>query len=61
MKELLFYETDNGKTPVEAWLKSLDKPVRNRIIDRLTRLAENNYGDCKKLTEGIFELRFFFK
>lgn len=60
MKEIIFYISDNGKAPVEEWLKSLDKPIRNRIIDRLTRVAENNYGDCKSVGDNVSELRFIF-
>jgi len=50
----------NGKSPLTDWLSSLDSTVRRRINQRILRIEEGNFGDCKKLTEEIFELRFMF-
>lgn len=52
--------TANGKSPVINWLNSLDSGIRKRIIQRILRLEEGNFGDCKKLSEDISELRFSF-
>jgi putative addiction module killer protein len=33
---------------------------RKRILARLSRLKQGNYGDCEIVGEGISELRMFF-
>ena len=50
----------NGKAPVIEWLNSLDNTTRKRINQRVLRIEDGNFGDCKKLTENISELRFNF-
>ncbi len=49
-------------TPVfEKWLKSLkDRSVRNRVLARLARIENGNFGDHKQLSPDLYELRFFF-
>ena len=55
MKEIQFYQHTNNKVPVVEWLKSLDKGVRIRIQDRLTRIEQDdNFGDFKKLDDEKF-------
>ena len=45
-----------------AWYDSLkDETTRARIRSRLERIEEEgNFGDCVKVGEGVFELRFHF-
>lgn len=50
----------NGKAPVVEWLNSLDSITRKRINQRILRLEDGNFGDCKKISEDISELRFSF-
>ena len=50
----------NGKAPVIEWLNSLDSTTRKRIIQRVLRLEDGNFGDCKKISQDISELRFTF-
>ena len=58
MPEIRYYTTAAGKNIVEDWLDSLrDARAEARIAVRLGRLAAGNYGDCKPLQEGIWELR----
>jgi putative addiction module killer protein len=33
---------------------------RKRILIRISRLQQGNYGDCEPVGEGISELRMFF-
>ena len=49
-------------TPVfDRWLKSLkDRSTRNRILARLARIENGNFGDYKQLSSELYELRFFF-
>jgi putative addiction module killer protein len=42
------------------WLKSLDNQAINRVLARLSRIANGNFGDHKKLNNDVFELRLFF-
>ena len=61
MKEVLFYRHTNNRVPVVEWLKTLDKPFRSRIQDRLTRIEQDdNFGDFKKIDSELSELRFNF-
>ena len=52
------YELPNGRRPFSEWLSNL-KDVRGRakIRTRLTRVELGNFGDCKSVGEGVFELR----
>lgn len=47
------------ETPVFSdWLVSLrDRQARARIVIRLARLADGNFGDHKSVKDGVFELR----
>ena len=50
----------NGSAPVIDWLNSLDNTIRKRIIQRILRIEEGNFGDYKKISNEISELRFSF-
>ena len=52
------YIDDNGKEPIKEWLKTLDGTIRKRILLRLERLKDGNFGDYKQLSEYLYELRF---
>lgn len=54
------YVVINGKAPIIEWLNSLDSNIRKRINQRILRIEEGNFGDSKKLSEQISELRFSF-
>ena len=60
MKEIVYYATRDGEIPYLIWPKTLDKQVNARILKRLGRLLDGNYGDCKKIDTDISELRFTF-
>jgi putative addiction module killer protein len=56
--ELLHYVTTSGRLVFDDWLQSLpDKRAQARIAVRLDRLAGDNFGDCKPVGGGVFELR----
>ena len=60
-KKIEYLKLENGKSPIVNWLNSLDKSIYLRIIKRLIRIEEGNYGDCKKLVDNeLFEIRFDF-
>ena len=49
-------------TPVfDKWLKKLkDRTTKNKVLFRLDRIENGNFGDHKSLGDDLFELRFFF-
>lgn len=61
MVPIRFYKTTSGCEPFFEWLEKLkDKSTQRRILQRLERIEEGNWGDCKSLGDGIIELRMFF-
>lgn len=57
------YEAADGSEPFSRWMYSLRNDVdRARIDQRLSRLANGNFGDCKmlKAADGVQELRLHF-
>ena len=58
MKEIKFYKLPNGKEPVKDWLLDLDKSLRVKIIRRIERIYDDNFGDYKQLDSDLYELRF---
>ena len=60
MKEIKFYKLPNDKEPVKEWLLDLDKSLRVKVIRRIERIYDDNFGDYKQLDSNLFELRFIF-
>ena len=58
MVEIRHYLTASGKNLFEEWLDSLkDAKAEARIAARIARLAAGNFGDCKPVRDGVWELR----
>ena len=54
MQQIEILETDE----YQRWFEGLRDPVsRSRILARLRRLSLGNFGDCKRVGEGVLELR----
>ena len=61
MIEVREYLNPDGKAPFSIWLKNLrDQKTRARILTKLNRVRLGNFGDCKSLGDGVFELRMPF-
>lgn len=61
MPDIREYITLDGKAPFTEWLNELrDRQTRARIRTRLNRVRLGNFGDCKPVGEGVFELRMTF-
>ncbi|MCF8083693.1 MAG: type II toxin-antitoxin system RelE/ParE family toxin [Deltaproteobacteria bacterium] len=46
------------REPLHKWLNSLkDRAARARIRVRLNRVRLGNFGDCKPVGKGVYELR----
>jgi putative addiction module killer protein len=54
------YKTANGKIPFDKWLNDLDTQIRQRIVLKVQRLSLGNFGNCRSICEGIFELKLDF-
>lgn len=54
------YTDEKGDAPFEEWLFSLDTSLQLRVIARLDRMRDGNFGDSKILQGGIIELRLHF-
>jgi putative addiction module killer protein len=56
--EIRHYVTRAGKDLFDVWLTQLaDARAQAKIATRINRLAAGNFGDCKSLRQGLFELR----
>jgi putative addiction module killer protein len=56
--EIRHYVDRAGKDVFDEWLTSLrDARAQARIATRIDRLAAGNFGDCKSLRQGLYELR----
>jgi len=56
--ELRRYLTASGRDVFGEWLAGLkDVRTKAKIVARIDRLSVGNFGDCKALRGGVFELR----
>jgi putative addiction module killer protein len=45
----------------DKWFSNLkESTLKIRILARLSRVENGNFGDFKQISHGLFELRFFF-
>ena len=60
-KNIQLYEDENGNRPFVSWIEGLrDALGRKRILARVKRLGQGNFGDCESVGGGVSELRLFF-
>ena len=60
-RELQFYRMPNGREPFAEWYNAIQDPwTQSRIQKRLVRLGLGNFGDCRSVGSGVFELRLQF-
>jgi putative addiction module killer protein len=60
-KQIIVYADQKGEEPFTEWLYGLkDRINRQRIMSRIRRLEQGNFGDCEPVGEGVSELRLFF-
>jgi putative addiction module killer protein len=56
--EIRHYVSRVGKDVFDDWLTQLaDARAQAKITTRINRLAAGNFGDCKSLRQGLYELR----
>ena len=58
MYELRHYFSPDGEDLFARWLYGLrDRQAQARVAARLIRLNNGNFGDCKPVGVGVWELR----
>ena len=57
-REIKKLELQNGLVPFDEWFDALhDRKMQVAVDARLTRVRAGNFGDCKSVGGGVFELR----
>lgn len=60
-RELLIYETAEGRSPFDDWIDGLrDVTGRALIRKRLNRVRTGNLGNTRSLGDGVWELKIDF-
>lgn len=61
-KEVIVYDTPNGKKPYDGWFDGLrDRRLQAIILNRLDRLERYGHmGDYDWVGEGVYELKFHY-
>ena len=60
-REIKKLELQNGRVPFDEWFDSLRDQRMQAVVDaRLARVRAGNFGDCKSVGGGVFELRIAF-
>lgn len=58
LEHLASYHPIQEEYGANDWLTELaDARAQAKIVSRINRLAAGNFGDCKPLRQGLFELR----
>jgi len=58
--EVLVFHDRSGKSPYLEWLDTLDWKTQERILNRVARAKQGQFGDFKALDAGLYEMRLFF-
>lgn len=57
-RKIEHYQSEPGKDPYQDWFSGLrDLKGQTDILMRLKRVELGNFGDCKSLEDGVWELR----
>ena len=60
-RQLVIYETPDGRRPFSEWLSGLkDRRARAIVRARLERVQLGNLGNCRSLGDGVFELKIYY-
>jgi putative addiction module killer protein len=57
-REILHHITSSGSDPYQRWYMRLkDQKIQIAISNRISRLRSGNFGDFKRLSKDLYELR----
>lgn len=57
-KQVVFYETPDGRIPFDEWLESLrEKRTKTVITTRIRRIRLGNLGNYRSVGQGVCELK----
>lgn len=58
MRDIVYYETVDGRAPFREWQLGLkDKRAQARIDIRIERVRQGNLGKCEPVGKGVIELK----
>jgi putative addiction module killer protein len=58
MFEIKHYLTESGSDTFADWFDALrDRMAKARIAQRIDRMTLGNFGDCKPVGDGVWEIR----
>ena len=57
MVRVVHYVSEDGRDYFDTWFRTLPLQARSRIQTRIDRVELGNFGDCKSVGRGVFELR----
>lgn len=60
MIDIEVFESGVGSAPFDDWFNRLPASVADRIDTALQRMRLGNFGDHKRVGEGVFERRIHF-
>jgi putative addiction module killer protein len=58
MKVFIFFDRNKKVEPLKKWILECEKTNIAIIFERIRRVGDGNYGDCKPIGNGVSELRF---
>jgi putative addiction module killer protein len=58
--EIEIFLTKYNKEPFTNWYSKFNKDTKDKILKRLNRIKNGNFGDFKNVGNGVLELRFIF-
>ena len=60
-REILTYTTPSGRNPYRRWYTRIrDQKAQIAISNRINRLQAGNFGDFKRLSSDLYELRIHY-
>ena len=56
-REIFVFETRDGRVPFREWMNLVKgQPVYEKVVARLERIEEGNFGEHRSVGEGVSEL-----